>query len=54
MYYDLKHLAYTTHLVDSVAVTDSTFNNVDIERIKIFFRTSTADDDNQPEEGDEQ
>lgn len=32
----------TTHLIDSMAIVDSLITNVDIERIKIFFRASDA------------
>lgn len=45
MTYRLDRLTFTQHLIDSVAVSDSTFTNLDIERIKIYFRTSTSDPD---------
>lgn len=38
--YHIKSLRYTTHIIDSVALLDSLITNVDVERIKIFFRTS--------------
>lgn len=38
--YEIKGLKYTRHLIDSIAVTDSIVTNSDIERIKIYFRTS--------------
>lgn len=38
--YDITDFRYTTNLIDSVAVTDNLITNVDIERIKIFFRTA--------------
>ncbi len=41
--YRLTHLSFTTHIIDTVDVTDSLFNNVDIERIKILFRTSSQE-----------
>lgn len=44
--YQIKHFNYTRHLIDSVIVTDSTINNLDVERIKIYFRTG----DEQPDE----
>ncbi len=50
MHYRLTHMSHTDHLIDSVAVTDSLFNNIDIERIKIFFRTTSTDDETDPEE----
>ncbi len=39
-YYDIKSMTYTTHLIDSVAISDSLITNVDIERIHIYFRTA--------------
>lgn len=39
-YYHITHMDYTTHLIDSVAITDSLITNVDVERIQIYFRTS--------------
>lgn len=51
MHYRLTSFAYTRHLVDSIAVTDSLFNNYDFERIKIMFRTADSDD-NEPEADD--
>lgn len=38
--YHIRSLRYTTHVIDSVALLDSLITNVDLERIKIFFRTS--------------
>lgn len=38
-YYDITHMDYTKHLIDSVAIVDSLITNVDIERIQIYFRT---------------
>jgi len=49
MHYHLTHLTHTDHIIDSVAVTDSLFNNIDIERIKIFFRTTSTDDETDTE-----
>ena len=40
--YDISKLDYTCHLIDSVVITDSLVTNTDIERIKIYFRTSSA------------
>lgn len=45
--YHVTKLAYTRHLIDSVALLDSLINNVDIERMKIMFRTTTAPDEPQ-------
>ena len=41
--YDIKRLDYTRHLIDSVVITDSLITNTDVERIKIYFRTSSDD-----------
>lgn len=38
--YRVNHIEVTKHLIDSVVVTDSLFTNVDIQQIKIYFRTS--------------
>lgn len=46
-HYLITSFSYTTHLIDSVAVTDSLITNIDRETIQIYFRTA------QPDEGDE-
>lgn len=38
--YTIKDMKYTRHLIDSIEITDSIVTNTDIERIKIYFRTS--------------
>ncbi len=38
--YRLRDVAYTRHLIDSVAVTDSMITNVERERIKVYFRVA--------------
>lgn len=38
--YVIRDVEYTRHLVDSVAVVDSVITNVEMERIKVFFRTA--------------
>lgn len=48
--YHITNMRYTTHLVDSVAITDSLITNIDTERIKIFFRTTQGPE--EPEEPD--
>ncbi len=54
--YIIHNVDYTRHLVDSVAVVDSVITNVEMERIKVFFRTSAPDDGNgdYPQEGGEE
>lgn len=42
--YRVNNVAYTTHLIDSVVITDSLFTNADREQIKIYYRTATEDD----------
>lgn len=39
--YDVTDFNYTTHLIDSIAIPTMEFNNVDVEVIKIYFRTAT-------------
>lgn len=41
--YHVHRLAYTTHLIDSVALPDSLINNANVERMRIFFRTAKPD-----------
>lgn len=41
--YHITGMTYTQHLIDSVAVTDSIINNLDLERIRIYFRTAESD-----------
>ncbi|MDE7472731.1 MAG: hypothetical protein K2M68_04005 [Muribaculaceae bacterium] len=41
--YSIKRLDYTRHLIDSVALPDSLINNVNVERMGIYFRTQTND-----------
>ncbi|MFG6385386.1 MAG: hypothetical protein K1V80_02765 [Muribaculaceae bacterium] len=38
--YRIESLTHTTHLIDSVLLTDQLFTNVEAERIKIYFRTA--------------
>ena len=42
--YRIIGIDYSRNLIDSVALVDSLITNTDIERIKIFFRTSDADE----------
>lgn len=45
--YRLRSLSHTTHLIDSVTVTDSLFTNVDRQTLQIFFRTAAGEGDEQ-------
>lgn len=40
--YRLSGVGHTSHLIDSIGVTDSLITNVEMERIHIYFRTETA------------
>lgn len=42
-YYDVTAVDYTCHLIDSVCMTSQLITNADIETIKIYFRTTTAE-----------
>lgn len=42
--YRVNEVRTTTHLIDSVTVTNPLFTNVDGEQIKIYYRTSVDDD----------
>ena len=48
--YRINSIDYTRHLIDSIAITDSLVNNFDMERIKIFFRTTENDDNDTPQQ----
>lgn len=41
--YRVDDVAYTTHLIDSVGIVDPLFTNVELERIRIYFRTATEE-----------
>lgn len=41
--YRITKVTTTNNLIDSVGVTDSLITNLDIERIKIYFRTATPE-----------
>lgn len=38
--YRIGKVDYTTHLIENVEITDSVITNVEMERIKVFIRTS--------------
>lgn len=38
--YTVRQVEYTTHLIDSVAVTDSVVTNIERERFQVFIRTT--------------
>ncbi len=43
--YVITGVEYTRHAIDSVAVTDSIVNNLDLERIKIFMRVNEEEEE---------
>ncbi len=43
-HYTITNTTYTRHIVDSVSVIDPVITNIEMERIKIFFRTAEPDD----------
>lgn len=47
--YRIRRIAHTRHILDSVAIVpaDSTIINVDIENLKLFFRTGGKEDEPQ-------
>lgn len=52
--YRITGVEYTSHLIDSVGVVDSLVTNVDMERIRVFFRIAAdeeAGDDNDDDNG---
>lgn len=48
-FYHINKVDYTTNLIDSVVVTDSLINNLNIKRILIYFRTAEPEN---PDEND--
>lgn len=42
--YRITGLKHTTHLIDSVVIADSMINNVDIERVRIYFRVNETEE----------
>ncbi|MDE6528295.1 MAG: protein-lysine N-methyltransferase [Muribaculaceae bacterium] len=51
--YTIRSLTYTTHLIDSVAIVDSVINNIDMERIQVFFRIAEPEEPDTPDNPDE-
>lgn len=43
-YYSISRMDYTRHLVDSISLIDTLTTNVDIERIRIYFRTAETEE----------
>lgn len=41
--YEINRVDYTRHLIESVVITDSVVTNVDMERIRVYIRTSEAE-----------
>lgn len=39
--YEVDKFSYTKHLIDSIAIPSMEFNNIDTEKIQIFFRTAS-------------
>jgi hypothetical protein len=50
--YRITKVENTTTLIDSVVVTDSLITNVDIERIKIYFKTDSSDSSDNSDNSD--
>lgn len=42
--YRIGKVDYTTHLIETVEIADSVITNVEMERIKVFIRTSDANE----------
>lgn len=43
--YRVTSMTCTSHLIDSVALIDPFITNADVERLKVYFRTGSNDDD---------
>ncbi len=48
--YTITRISHTSLMIDSVALTDSVINNLDIERLKIFFRDDSEIEEDENEE----
>lgn len=48
--YTIRSLTHTTHLIEKVEVVDSVINNVDMERIKVYFRVTEPDEPEKPDD----
>ncbi len=44
-FYTITGVTCTTHLIESVEITDSLINNVDTEKIRIYFRVAKDDEE---------
>lgn len=53
-HYQVTAYTYTTHLIDSVGMTDSLITNIDRETIRIFFRTAEPDEPENPDDNDDE
>lgn len=51
--YQVSRVEYTRHLIESLEITDSLITNVERERIKLFFRTSSVSEDEEGDTGDD-
>lgn len=51
-HYHITKFSFTTHLIDSAAVTDSLITNVDRETIRIFFRTAEPSEPDNPSDNE--
>lgn len=46
--YRLHQIDYTRHLLDSIGVVDSLITNIDRERLQLYFRVMTVEDNKAP------
>lgn len=51
--YTIRSFDYTTHIIEKVEVVDSVINNIDMERIKVYFRVVEPDEPENPDNPDE-
>ncbi len=47
--YHISAVEHTSHIISHVELTDSVVDNIDVERLRIYFRVAEADDQEQPE-----
>lgn len=50
--YTIRSLTYTTHLIDHITIVDSVINNIDMERIQVYFRITEPEEPENPDNPD--
>lgn len=51
--YTITGVTYTRNLIDSISVTDNVIDNIEKERIKVFFRTAQNEESDNPDNSED-